>query len=236
MSPRSPFKFTLLMGLLAVIFSSLGLWQLERKSEKAALFEAFANAPQMSLGDAVAAEQPFAQVRATGHYDSQRHFLLDNKIYEAQAGVHVLTPFTTLEGQVLLVNRGWKPLPPDRSTLPTISTPDIELPLYGRLNAPPQSGPKLGASDQLGEDQWPQLMTYFDLPAIETALQKELLPWIVLLDADQPHGFVGRDWKPATMRPEMHGAYAFQWFALTAAAVLIWGLRMFRPRRNADKA
>lgn len=236
MSLRSAIKFTLLMGVLAVTFGSLGLWQLERKSERAAMYEAFDMASQMSLRDAVTAEQPFAQVRAIGHYDPRRHFLLDNKIYEAQAGVHVLTPFTTLEGQVLLVNRGWKPLPPDRSALPTISSPDIEVHLNGRLHALPQSGPRLGASDSLGDDQWPQLMTYFELPAIETALQTELLPWIVLLDADQPHGFVGRDWKPATMRPEMHGAYAFQWFALAAAAVLIWGLLMFRPRRNAEKA
>lgn len=234
---RPSFSLSLILITLCALFLRLGLWQLERKAEKEILFERFATAPTLGLGQALADGREFAHVEAFGHYDATRHLLLDNRIWNGKAGVHVLTPFQLPDGRWLLVNRGWLPLSPDRSSLPEVPTDSAAQTIGGRLAAPPAAGPILGDADELVSDRWPQLMTYFDLGSASAALDIPLQPWIVQLDANDPSGFEDRQWSPAVMEPAVHGAYAFQWMALAAAALTIWvllGLR--RGRQLAERS
>ena len=106
---------TIFLFALAALFAGLGNWQLERKAEKEALFEQFDNAPALGIGRALERNERFARIEAWGRFDTERHLLLDNRMFRGRAGVHVLTPFILGDGQVILVNRGWLPLPPDRS-------------------------------------------------------------------------------------------------------------------------
>jgi surfeit locus 1 family protein len=219
---------TLILVTLAAVFFRLGMWQLERKAEKELLLEHFETAPSMGLAEALADGEPFTRVSARGRYDPERHLLLDNKVWQGRAGVHVLTPFRTDQGPSVLVNRGWLPLPADRSRLPDVPTPDNDVELTGRLAPPPAVGRQLGAPDELVADSWPQLTTYFDLPAVAGALGETLPPWVVLLDAGNPNGFGDRQWSPVAMTPETHGGYAVQWLALLLATIVAWvivGLR-----------
>lgn len=214
--------------VLATIFASLGSWQVKRKAEKQTLFDRFENAPLLNIGDALEQGERFALVSANGQFDTERHVLLDNRILDGRAGVHVLTPFTLEDGRSLLVNRGWLPLPADRRSLPEVPTDDAPRVITGRLNRLPSDGPRVGDADVLTTNNWPQLVTYLDLTTVEDALGLTLLPWLVQLDADQDEGFDGRQWRAAVMPPEVHGAYALQWFGLMAAAIIIWitlGLR-----------
>jgi cytochrome oxidase assembly protein ShyY1 len=225
---RPPIATTLVLAALALLFLRLALWQLDRKAEKEALFMRFANAPSLSIEQALAREEALALVEARGNYDPLRHVLLDNRIWNGRAGVHVLTPFTLTDGRSVLVNRGWLPLPPDRRSLPRIATDGDLRTVRGRLVAPPSGGPRIGEADILAPDRWPQLVTYLDLDAAGMALGRPLLPWIVQLDPGDASGFEARQWQPAVMEPAVHGAYALQWLALLAAAVAIWialGLR-----------
>ena len=92
-----PFKpslaLTVVLLLLAILFLRLGWWQLERKADKTLLFEQFKQAPQLAIGEALERGETFARVEARGRYDPVRHILLDNKILNGRAGVHVLSPF-----------------------------------------------------------------------------------------------------------------------------------------------
>jgi len=228
---------TLILVTLAAAFSYLGSWQLERKAEKEALFERFESAPSMGLGQALEADQPFTRVSARGRFDPRRHILLDNKVWQGRAGVHVLTPFVPEHGPAVLVNRGWLPLPADRSYLPDVPTASGEFELTGRLAPPPGVGRRLGDPDALVTHDWPQLVTYLDLPAVAGALGEPLAPWVVLLDASEPGGFEGRQWSPAAMTPEVHGGYAVQWLGLLAATIVAWvilGLRRGRQLHDAS--
>lgn len=228
MAFRPSIAQTLTLITLAAVFLQLGLWQLDRKAEKEVLFERFDSAPSMNLARALDSNRSFARVTALGHYDAERHILLDNKVWQGRAGVHVLTPFVLQDGRTILVNRGWLPLPYDRSHLPEVPPASGVGELRGRLAPPPAVGQRLGDPDVLVRDRWPQLVTYLDLPAVAAALGTELEPWVVLLDASDPSGFDGRQWTPAAMTPEVHGGYALQWLALMLAAVVIWvvlGLR-----------
>ena len=78
---------------IAVVFAGLGQWQHERKDEKQILFDQFENAPLLSIEQAFKEDKPFSRVHAYGYFDDTRHVLLDNKILNGRAGVHVLTPF-----------------------------------------------------------------------------------------------------------------------------------------------
>ena len=219
---RTSVKLTLLLLILALVFGRLGWWQLERKAEKEAMLEQFVNAPMLSVRKAVDQEQLFARVAGFGRYDTERHILLDNRMFKGRPGVHVLTPFTLEDGATILVNRGWLPIPPDRSRLPEVPTDDSLRAISGRLNRLPGDGPRLGGDDTLTPSSWPQLVTYFDLEPVEEALGLSLLPWIVQLDPDREDGFSDRQWKVAVMEPEVHGGYAVQWFGLMTAAIVIW--------------
>lgn len=213
---------SILLLSLALIFGRLGWWQLERQQEKLLLFEQFEDAPMMDAGQALTNDVRFARINAYGRYDPERHILLDNKIWQSRAGVEVLTPFELHDGRVLLVNRGWLPLAPDRRSLPEVPTPDISVSITGRLNHAVAAGPRIGAADELRAERWPQLVTYLDPERIGAALELDLEPWLIQLDQSDPTGFAGRVWRPAVMGPEVHGAYALQWFALATAAVIVW--------------
>ena len=219
---------TLLLFVLAALFASLGYWQLQRKAEKAALFDQFENAPALDIARAVAEGHRFARVDGFGRFDTERHLLVDNRTLNGRVGVHVLTPFILGDGRVILVNRGWLPLAPDRSSLPEVPTDGSSRTIRGRLNGLETDGPRLGDPDRLDPQRWPQLVTYLDRKPLEDALGAPLPPWIVQLDADQPGGFGDRSWKAAVMPPETHGAYAVQWFALSIAALIIWGAMSYR--------
>jgi surfeit locus 1 family protein len=207
---------------IAVACMWLGNWQLERKEEKRILFEQFENAPTLRIEQALKQGTQFSHVQAYGYFDDRRHILLDNKILNGRAGVHVLTPFILKNDTAVLVNRGWLPLPRDRRHLPEVPTdPSLRI-ISGRLKKPSTDGPRLGKPDELNPDEWPQLVTYLEMGAVSDALNTDLPPWLIQLDSTDSSGFDGREWKAAVMGPEVHAAYAFQWFALSLATLIIW--------------
>jgi surfeit locus 1 family protein len=215
-------KLTLVLLVLALVCARLGTWQMDRKSEKQLLFQQFEEAPVLSIEDAIASSAVFARVEVAGHYDPVRHILLDNKVLDGRAGVHVLTPFVMQDGREILVNRGWLPLPPDRRSLPDVVTDDAQRTISGVLVKPPAGGPRIGDADRLERNHWPQLVTYLDIGTVGEALDVTLESWLLQLDPADVSGFQGREWKPAVMGPEVHGGYAVQWFALAFTSLIIW--------------
>lgn len=219
---RPSLLLTIALFALALVFARLGYWQLQRKAEKTELFDQFENAPSMSIGEAVESGRQFARVDGFGRFDSERHILVDNRMFKGRPGVYVLTPFMIEGGMTVLVNRGWLPIPPDRRSLPEVPTNSELRVIHGRLKSLTTQGPRLGDADVLETDRWPQLVTYLDQAPLSQALGYSIPPWLVQLDADQADGFEGRDWQAAVMEPATHGAYAVQWFALSLAAIIIW--------------
>jgi len=213
---------TLFLLVLLLVFTSLGTWQTRRAAFKKDLEEKHSHATESSLQQALGASDRFARVSARGYYDGQRHFLLDNQVLNGRAGVYVFTPFYTTSGDVILVNRGWLPLSADRKSMPDIPTPRDEIMLKGVLNTPPVPGRVLGAADRLSRDRWPQLITYMKLDDLSGSLGQPLENWIIQLDKSDPTGFEGRDWQPVYLSSGRHRAYAFQWFAMSAACIILW--------------
>jgi cytochrome oxidase assembly protein ShyY1 len=212
----------MLMLLFVVLFASLGTWQTRRAAEKEALELEYQQAPLMSLKTAIAEQKRFSRVNITGHFDTERHLLLDNQVLRGRTGVFVFTPFYSQSGLVILVNRGWLPLPADRSSLPEIDTPAGEVSIDGILNTPPVPGKILGEADRLAKDSWPQLVTYLNIDDLSGALEQPIEAWVIQLSKADAAGFEGREWKAVYLSADRHGAYAFQWFALTLVTIIMW--------------
>jgi len=131
-----------LMALLAMAgFIALGLWQLQRMQAKQALLDA--------QGPAVAQALPLAQALAAqgalhGVADHGRFLpgvvLLDNQTRHGRAGVKIYRPFRSDAGSVLLVDLGWRALPPDRR-LPVVPAPPSYVACWRR---PPRPGWRWG--------------------------------------------------------------------------------------------
>ena len=224
---------TLVLGPMAIIFAILGTWQTDRALEKKATEQQHQAASTQALGEAIGQDSRFARVEVSGFYDQNRHFLLDNQIWQGRAGVFVFTPFYPTGAKSLLVNRGWLPMAPDRKTMPEILTPSSEIVLRGMLNTLPVPGRLLGAADKLTKDQWPQLVTYLNIADISESLERPMENWIIQLSKTEPDGFDGRDWKPVFLSSNRHRAYAFQWYALVAATFTMWIVMGYRkPPEN----
>ena len=141
---RPALSTTLMMGVLAAACLWLGLWQSERRVWKEDLIREFERAPERPLSEGLAGSTRFSRVRVEGAYDADHPILLDNRIFGGRVGVHVLSPFTTVEGVTLLVNRGWLPMAADRRSLPDVATRRDPLTISGTLAQPPEDGVTLG--------------------------------------------------------------------------------------------
>ena len=226
---------TVVLLLLTALFAALGNWQSQRGASKMLTEQQFSTAKPLLFEQAIEQESRFAPIDVSGHYDSERHILLDNQVWNGQAGVHVFTPFYTDTGIVVLVNRGWLPLAADRQHMPVIQTPKNQTVLRGMLNIFPVPGRMLGAADKLDSSNWPQLVTSLNAEDASVAIDASLAKWIVQLSATEQDGFDGRDWQPVFLTSNKHSAYAFQWYALAVISVVLWILNGIRRARENNK-
>ena len=70
-------------------------------------------------------------------------------------------------------------------------------------------------------DEWPQVIPFIDIPALQAGFDNRLLPIVVWLGAEQQGAYV-RDWQPVWLKPEKSRAYALQWFAFAAIALILF--------------
>jgi surfeit locus 1 family protein len=216
---------TLLTIVLMAMLIALGVWQLRRAEEKRVLYDAFAagNDTTRSIDGETPKVPRYSHVEADGHYDTARQILIDNMVDAAGAGYYVITPFALQGGGWVLVNRGWVPLGRSRTERPAIDVADDARHIRGRADNMPVAGIQMGVPAPLAPPY--PIVAAFPKHAELAQLLNES-NWtpaadLVLLDADQPDGFV-RHWAPPGFPPLRHTAYAFQWFALALALFVIY--------------
>ena len=106
-----------LVILVAVSFSWLGLWQLDRLDQRRAYEDLVAErlaAPPSPLVDVLeacpATTCRFRRVVAEGTFDPAHEVILYGRTQSGQTGNHVLTPLILEDGTAVAVDRGWVPL------------------------------------------------------------------------------------------------------------------------------
>lgn len=232
---------TLLTLVLLVLLVALGRWQLRRAAEKQALFDAFDKGDTATQPIAAGtAELPrYQHVEAEGAYDDAQQVLIDNMTDSSgRAGYFVITPFALTGGGWVLVNRGWVPLGSSRAVLPGVEVSPRARRLRGRTDHLPAPGIQLGQAAALH----PPFPVVAAFPAhADIARLVNVGPWtraaeVVLLDADQPDGYV-RQWHAPGLPPLRHIAYAVQWFGLAAALCVLYVVTNLRaPERRTAAA
>jgi len=206
------------------LFIALGFWQLQR----AALKEDIENRFEQRLAEPYRALQSldepveieYRKLVLQGSYDTARSLLLDNQLHRGRAGYHVLTPLRLRDSDaVVLVNRGWAPWGGSRDVTPLVLEPVNADGIAGIAYFP--SEPALQMGDAAADSDWPRLIPYVDIDALQPLYQGRLLPWVLWLAPEHPGEYV-RDWKPVWMRPEKSRAYATQWFAFALLALVLF--------------
>jgi surfeit locus 1 family protein len=224
------FTTLLAIGLIAMLIS-LGRWQLHRAAEKRALFDSFAVANVAAQPiDLRSAKVPrYSYVEAVGSYDATRQVLIDNMVEGGRAGYFVITPFALQGGGWVLVNRGWVPLGQTRAERPSIHVGGTSRTIRGRADNLPSPGIKMGVPAPLAPP-YPVVAAYPTRTDVAQLLKES--NWasatdLILLDADQPDGYV-RNWSPPGLPPLRHVGYAVQWFGLALALAVIYVVTNFR--------
>lgn len=213
--------------VLIVLFTFLGLWQLDRAAEKEQLATKFSNdAPHRSLDS----DDPtilFERVEVRGRALGARQILIDNIVRNSRIGYFVITPVELADDdRLLLLNRGWVDkrdgVPAD---LDTIGAGEWTR-FRGRVGRLPRVGIRSGEAFE-GSKDWPRVAVYPTQDEVAAELERELLPFVLLLDPEADDGFE-RSWEPAQSGPMTHYGYAFQWFAMALTVVAIGGWHLHK--------
>lgn len=223
----SPSRWPTLVTLVLFGFLlALGFWQLDRADQKRKLINQYRGDKgsvviRLNAGMRSAGDLEYQLASSVGHYDSAHQLLLDNRVHEGQAGYQVLTPFILRNSEVaVLVNRGWLPLGRSRDQLPDVAVSETQRTVTGRLKLPPAEVFMLGEEEP--RQAWPYRVQRIHIQSLSEELQRVLLPFVLLLDNDQPDGYL-RDWQPMVgFGPERNVGYAVQWFGLAAALMIVY--------------
>ncbi|HIG79501.1 MAG TPA: SURF1 family protein [Cycloclasticus sp.] len=235
------FKANVFLSMLAILvlclLLSLGNWQLDRAQEKKDLLDLQHIRMNLDPVELPTIEMEngnvrYLPVKLTGWMDTKQQILIDNQVRNGQAGYFVLTPVKLENGLAILLNRGWVPPGNSRTDLPNIELQSQNIAVAGKLDHFPSVGIKLEGADRLSVN-WPAVTQVVNLENVEKRLGYSVLPYQVLLDSVEPNGY-DREWVPMHMGPEKHHGYAFQWFALSAAWVVIYLVLTIKFKRREE--
>lgn len=216
--------------LILPVLVWLGLWQLHRADEKQALFDAYqARTVAAAQNLDVQADIPLEQLqwrKATvhGNYQNSPTLLLDNQVYNGEAGYHVFNLLDTGQGgKWIMVNRGWIAAGPYRDQPPQIPASIAKVELNGVATAFP-SVPGIS----MVEKAEPELMQpglyrvqRINQAMIENLLGRQIQEYVLRLEPQSESGFT-RVWPEPGSGRERHLGYAFQWFSMAVALVVIY--------------
>lgn len=216
-------KITLASGVFLPLLIGLGFWQLNRAQEKQILLDNWyiqQALPAITINNLDEIENGNLEtISLEGEFDAKHYWLVENRFYKGKLGYEVLMPFQIRSDEQIIVNRGWVPASPYREILPEFETPANKLRLYGAIRDPEDFN--VIKEKNLATDSWPQRILEIDLKRMSQTYGATLHSKILRLD-QQSAGALNIDWPVVNVTPAKHKAYAFQWFAMAFALLILW--------------
>jgi surfeit locus 1 family protein len=235
------FLFSLLVFTLLI---KLGFWQLDRATQKDLRLEKMhlyqqqaaldlndilnliaqresgqTDSNQTDIEETYSEELNDLPVSLNGSFNNKQSFLLDNQVYKGSLGYRVIKLFQDEKSSAtVLVNLGWIQGRIDRSFIPEITDIKGQVAFMGKIRV--LEPPILLVDEVLQANTWPQRIQSIDINKISALLAQPLLPFIVYVDTDDPLGYK-KQWVPIVMPPAKHRGYAFQWFTLALAWLIL---------------
>lgn len=209
------------------ILVGLGCWQLQRADQKQQLLDSMQQAEPLHylpLSETLSSVQ-YSMLLLQGRLDQRQYFLLDNRTRDGRVGYEVIALFQPLqEAHLILVNLGWTPAGNSRDELPNVDLPSGVVSLA--LMAKAQQSSLVLARDQWAEG-WPKRIQAIDTQRIEVLLQQPV--WHATAKTrESVVDDLDIRWTLNLMTPERHRGYAFQWFALDTALLILLVVSWFR--------
>jgi len=220
------FRFLIVFLLVQLGLNELGFWQIARAQEKQQILDKLANRDTPLLTSLESVDQElvdrFAKVSLKVLLSDRHNLLIENKIQNGKLGYHVLNLVKDeASGRVFLANRGWVARKADRQELPYLKLPHDSWQVTGRLH-------QIDAERLSGDAEIENHGKILRLPILDSYILGRLAerfglpiePYVLRLDSNVSDVYQV-DWKWIGMAPEKHLGYAFQWFALSFAFLLI---------------
>jgi surfeit locus 1 family protein len=215
----------LVVGLLAAtLFVRLGVWQLERRSERRAFNaetqarseEPPLDAAQIPRTNEASDSLRFRRAAASGTFDFGRQLVVMARGHRGNPGVYVVTPLVLADSTAVLVERGWVFSPDGRTVeLTSVSEPDsadVRGVLVGVSSLPAVT---------VADSTWPRHVRRVDPEALAPDYPYALRS-LVLRRTELP------EHAPTVLRAVQlpgltegpHLSYAIQWFAFALIALV----------------
>jgi len=217
-----------LFVLFFAVFSALSLWQVYRVYDKQATAEQidFANKEIplniFQLSDKFLLEHIFYGASATGKFDSEKCFYVENVVLDGSPGLYVYCPFDLAQDERwLLVNMGWVKRGEHRLDITDFKTVEDLLEIEGIIKHP-RSKPVVTAGDNKPNTEHEKLWVYFDFESLKQQSGLDLYPVELQLSSNVEPGLI-RQWPEFEPKIGMHIGYAIHWaaFALVTLGLFI---------------
>jgi surfeit locus 1 family protein len=227
--------FFTLIGL--IILCSLGAWQIKRLHWKETLLAnieaAYQTDPEKNpqtnatLRNAALKNTPIIHGKISGHFTKSAPLRSGPRPMDEKAGYHLYAPFRMFGGGYLLVNRGWIPADQDPA-----APPQGAVTLYGLFREAPRANFFTPPNDA-AKNYWYR----FDADSIQSHYGiKSLAPYILYEEKQNPE-LSSQGVKPIPVAQKLeinnnHRGYAFFWFAMAGALLIIYVLRFIVTARR----
>lgn len=234
---------TALALLAIVVCARLGVWQLDRHSQRKAQNERIAEQIALpilplSADDGDAESLAYRRVELEGEYDHTRSIIWPGHAYQGSPGVHVLTPLRRDNGDAVLVNRGWVHSPDAAS----VDLEELEVhgtvALTGLVRTFPESdvlpdesvraareGRVIEIADAPDDPEtggFRRTWYRFDLDALRGQFPYPLSDFYVQALPDEAASEPPMRLDPPGLGSGPHLGYAIQWFSFGLIALLGW--------------
>jgi surfeit locus 1 family protein len=228
MQARSFVLFTAFSAAAFVLLIGLGLWQLQRLEWKQGLIaqiEARAHAKPVTLKEAVTSARTgedvsYLRVRVEGRFDNAKERYL-YALSDGTPGWHVIAPLTTLDGEVVLVDRGFVPDAFKEPSFRAQGEINDAVTVTGLARTSETQGPFI-PDNEPAENRW----FWRDLGAMSKSMFPAGAPDIAPFFLEAERSDIPGGWPLGGQTrldiPNNHLQYALTWFLLALCLVVIY--------------
>jgi surfeit locus 1 family protein len=229
------FRFRWIPFIATVIVCTIGVllaqWQTRRAEQKEAIeakIKVRETAPPLSVGASPVSvdEVEYRRVQVKGKFIQDWPVYLENRPYRGVSGFYVLMPLAISgTSSHVMIERGWIARDPvDRAKLPPIATPKDTVEIEGIAVRNPDRLLQLGQANPI---QPHAILQNLDVAAF-AAVSKMPMQGFVIEQLSDSHDGLVRDWPRPSAGSERHRGYEFQWYALSAMALIFFVVIGFR--------
>jgi len=213
-------RISIFFVFFAILFFSLGLWQIERGNNKATILKEFDNNLNREPSYLSSESKKWDRVYVEGIWMNSKQVYIDNVINRGIVGYKVITPLEIKDSnELLLVDRGWIKQNDYRDDLPNINIENENVLVSGILEIPELG---LVLSDDIVTSSWPKVSQTKNLEILTKEYEKEIYPMILVADPVLKNSLEYIKIIPTNMMPVKHYGYSGQWFLMFFVLCLMY--------------